>query len=272
MGADKSYGGAVSAQRRTWRCAVLSVALITVCGSGYAIADPDTLWHIVHDQCVIDAQQHGDPAPCARLDTSMGDDRGYAVLKDARGARQYLLIPTGRISGIESPVLLEPDATNYFAAAWTARSFVEQRAGGPVPRDWMSLTVNDRLSRSQEQLHIHIDCLRADVHEALRLHGAEIGRTWSLFPWPLAGSYYRAIALKGETLGATNPFALAAEGLEGAGDDMGLLTLAVVGSLDDEGIPGFILLAGEASSDKHVASEKLQDHDSCTPSATTIGK
>lgn len=95
-----------------------------------AQADPNALWTIVHDQCVADELAHRDPAPCSRVDLSGGEQHGYVVMKDIDGARQYMLLPTARMSGIESPELLAPDATNYFALAWQARAFVEQRAGG----------------------------------------------------------------------------------------------------------------------------------------------
>jgi CDP-diacylglycerol pyrophosphatase len=149
---------------------------------GTADADPDALWTIVHDRCVPDQQQYGDPAPCAWVNLSGGKQDGYAVLKDIAGTTQYLLIPTSRITGIESPAILAPDATNYFAAAWRARYFVEERAGGSLPRDWVSLAINSEVGRSQNQLHIHIDCIRADVHEELTQHAAEIRATWAPVP------------------------------------------------------------------------------------------
>ena len=37
-----------------------------------------------------------------------------------------------------------------------------------MPRDDISLAVNSVYGRSQNQLHIHIDCVRSDVRNALR--------------------------------------------------------------------------------------------------------
>ena len=111
-----------------------------------AAADPNALWTIVHDKCVPNQQLHDDPAPCALVDLSGGKDAGQqtgsAVLKDLVGANQFLLIPTARIAGIESPEILAPGAGNYFAAAWRARTFTDQRAGWTLPRDWVSLAIN----------------------------------------------------------------------------------------------------------------------------------
>jgi CDP-diacylglycerol pyrophosphatase len=181
------------------------IVALTAVGIGWARADSDALWRIVHDQCVPHERLNDDPAPCALVDLSGGEDRGFAALKDIDGATQFLLIPTERITGIESPAILEPGATNYFAAAWRARFLVEERAGRSLPRDWVGLAVNSELARSQNQLHSHIDCLRADVHEALMLHGADIGSAWAPFPVLLAGDRYSAIAVAGEDLNAVNP-------------------------------------------------------------------
>lgn len=235
---------------------------VVVAGSPSAGADPDILWRVVNDQCVAGAVQSRDPAPCAAVDLSGGRERGYVVFKDSVGPRQYLLLPTARITGIESPDLLDPGATNYFAAAWAARSFTEAAAGGTLPRDWMSLAVNSASSRSQNQLHIHIDCIRSDVHAAITEHADALGPHWARFPEPLAGHTYSAIAVDGEEL-SVNPFRLLADT---AGADIGHYTLVVVG-VRRGGLPGFVILADQADSaaGDWAGGEELQDHDRCPP-------
>lgn len=213
----------------------------------------------MHDQCVPDQQARADPAPCSQVNL----DGGYAVLKDLVGATQFLLIPTERISGIESPVLLNPNAPNYFEAAWEARKFVDDRAGVDIPRDWMSLAVNSAAARTQSQLHIHIDCVRADVGDTLSRRIAEVGPQWAPFPEPLAGHQYQALAVAAETLEATNPVQLLAK----RADDMGAETLAVVGTFLADGRPGFVVLASRADPalGNPGAAEELQDHARCPP-------
>ena len=241
---------------------------VSLAGAGDAHADPDALWRLVSQQCVVDELQFGNPEPCAAVDLTGGVQRGYAVLKDAHGARQFLLIPTARITGVESPELISPEATNYFDAAWQVRSYFEEAAGGPVPRDWVSLAVNSRLARSQEQLHIHIDCLRADVHDALTRYGNEVGPEWSEFPLPLAGHRYSALAVEGDKLDV-NPFRLVADRF--GGHDMELQTLVVVGSdsvgrgSGGPGRQGFVILVDRADGENgdFAGGEQLQDHDSC---------
>lgn len=247
------------------RAVVLAGAIFFAASGGQAAADPDVLWRIVSDQCVPHQRMTGDPAPC----TLVNDDRGYALLKDIDGAAQYLLIPTERISGIESPELLAPDATNYFAAAWQARYLVEDRLGRTVPRDWLSLAINSEFARSQNQLHIHMDCLRADVHDALTAHAADIGPTWAPLPVSLVGGPYSAIAVAGEDLGAVNPFQLLADGIPGARADMGRRTLVVVGATLSDGQPGFIVLAGlvDLAAGDTGGGEATQDHRVCAAPA-----
>jgi CDP-diacylglycerol pyrophosphatase len=249
-----------------------AVALAALPSAGSAQGDPNALWSIVNGSCVPDQQAHGDPAPCAQVDLDAGEENGYAVLKDLVGPLQFLLIPTGRITGIESQEILAPEAPNYFAAAWRARPFVEERAGRSLPRDWLSLAINSEQARTQSQFHIHVDCLRADVHEALVQHSSEVGPEWTPFPVPLAGHHYDAVAVDGEDLDAVNPFTLLADGVPGARAAMGDQTLVVVGAMGQDGEPRFVILADRAdmATGDRANGESLQDHQTCA--APVIGK
>jgi CDP-diacylglycerol pyrophosphatase len=220
-------------------------------------ANPNVLWQIVHDRCVPDAQTKGDPAPCARVDLA----GGTAVLKDLVGATQYLLLPTARVTGIEDPAILAPASPNYFAAAWTARDLVDQRAGRALPRDDLGLAINSIYGRTQDQLHIHIDCLRPDVIAALRDNGPSLGTNWVRFPVPLQGRSYLARRLMDDTLARTNPFALLANDVPGARSDMGKWTLVAAG-ITIGGQREFILLADQADllTGNRGVGEALQDH------------
>ncbi len=241
---------------RAARRLLLLLLLAGVAPAGSA-ADPSALWHIVHDRCVPDAQQHGDPAPCASVDLAHGD----AVLKDRDGATQFLVIPTARVSGIEDPAILSSDAPNYWDAAWQARRYVEQRAGHALPRDVLSLAINSVSGRTQDQLHIHVDCLRADVRAALAAHVADVGAQWGDFPVPLAGHHYRAMRLSGAELGFTNPFRLLAAGVKQG--EMGEHTLVLAGVVFAPDQPGFFLLddRSDLAAGDRGSGEELQDHD-----------
>ena len=221
-------------------CLAIGVAMVAA-----RAADPDVLWKIVHGRCVPDAR-NGDPAPCALV---TADD---AVLKDINGATQYLLIPTARITGIEDPAVLAPGAPNFFADAWAARRFVEARAGRALARDDVALAINPPGARSQDQLHIHIDCIRPDIRDALR--ALPVGAAWAPLPSPLGQQRYVAIRWPGDALDR-NPFDVLAHGLPGARDAMGQYTLVLTAS-----DAGFILLAGRIGQYGNGHGEDLQDH------------
>ena len=217
-------------------------------------ADANALWQIVGEQCVPDEKQNHSPKPCERVDLA----GGYAVLKDIVGNTQFLLIPTARVSGIESPAILAPDAPNYWEDAWQARRYVEERAHHPLPRNAIGLAINSISGRTQNQLHIHVDCMRLDVSRgparARVRHRHRNGRNSRC---QLAGHDYMAMRLDQPELGHANPFDLLADGIPGARADMGHYTLVVVGAKT-----GFVLLAGHATpaTGNRGAGEQLQDH------------
>jgi CDP-diacylglycerol pyrophosphatase len=235
------------------------VALALLAAGGPVRADALALWRIVHGQCVPSFLARHDPAPCQVVRLAGGEPAGYAVLKDLEGATQFLLIPTRRVTGIEDAALLAPGSANYFAAAWREIGLVSARAHAELKRDDLSLAVNAVAGRSQDQLHIHMDCVRADVRAALHRLAGGIGSSWAPLPGPVGGRSWRAMRIDGETLDGANPFALLASG---AGGEMGRHTLVVVGMVFAGGVPGFVLLDG--SSDvlrgDFGNGESLQDH------------
>ncbi len=237
-------------------------ALLVLPAATPSVFDPNALWKIVNGQCVPNQEQHGDPKPCAEVNLKNGVDHGYAVLKDINGRSQYLLIPTARIVGIESPELQAPGATDYFAAAWEARSFVEKALGRDLPRDNVGLAVNSVLSRSQSQLHIHVDCVRADVRGTLARLRSSIGEKWAPLNEPVGGHPYWAMRVMGATLDGHNPFKLLADGVPKARDDMKMRTLVVIGMQFDGGAPGFVLLTGRVNAllFDFGAGGRLEDH------------
>ena len=239
---------------------LLAAAVMAVVAAAPAdAADPDALWKIVHSKCVPNEEQHADPSPCALVDVTRGLGDGYVVLKDINGATQYLLIPTERITGIEDPQLLGPGAPNYFAAAWAQRSYTERAAGHALPRDGLSLAVNSRFGRSQNQLHIHIDCIRPEIRDALRRQAETFGDSWAPLAETFAGHRYSAMRVAAEDLAAADPFKLLAAAKPAA---MSQQTLVVTGAEFAGGRPGFVLLNDQtdlATGDR-ASGEELQDH------------
>ncbi len=242
---------------------LIAVGAIILLVAGRRLANhSDRLWQIVHERCVPDQEQHGSPAPCALVHLQDGVERGYVILKDLIGVTQYLLLPTARVAGIESPDLLLPNAPNYFAAAWRERGYVERAARRPLPRSAISLAVNAVLNRSQNQLHIHMDCIRLDVQATLQRLLGGIGDNWAVLPQPLVGHTYLVRRIVAEDLAAANPFALLANGVPDARATMGAQTLTVVGAQFADGKPGFVVLNArvDVGAGAFIRGEELQDH------------
>jgi CDP-diacylglycerol pyrophosphatase len=225
-------------------------------------ANGQALWHVVHDSCVPDQQRSGRPAPCIEVSLAQGLEHGYAVLKDKHGAEQYLVMPTAQITGIEDARLLAPDAADYFADAWRARTYVEALIGKPMPRQDMAVSVNSPYGRSQDLLHLHVDCLTPRSVAALAAALPRVERRWSRAPFSFEGHPYYAIRLDGEAPPA-NPFRVLADGLPGAAKAMSAWTLVLAGARFEDGKPGFVLLAGHAdpAHGDFASGEELQDHD-----------
>jgi CDP-diacylglycerol pyrophosphatase len=218
-----------------------SILIATILIAGISLssralcANRDALREIVQDECVVHWQQQHSAAPCECVADS------YAVLADRKGGAHFLLIPTRTVTGIESPEVLEPDAPNYFAAAWQARDRVAAVVGHDVPRSAVGLALNPKHARSQDQLHIHIECLRADVARTLQTAAAGITAAWS--PIEVVGWHFDALRIMGEDLGASNPFRLLADRAPLAVARLEDYSLIVAGMQFKEG-PGFVLLIG----------------------------
>lgn len=238
--------------------ALLAALTLAACS---AHSSPDALWNIVDGQCRPHQAESGNPLPCTRVDLAPG--KGYAVLKDRNGIAQFLLIPTMRITGIESPELLAEAAPNYWAYAWQEKADVEERLHRKLARDQIALAVNSAYGRTQNQLHIHVDCIRPDIRDSLRQQAAEIGIQWKPLPIALNHHRYQAMRIPGPELGERNPFKLLAQGLPGAREHMDRHTLVLTGATFENGAEGFILLADEAAlaSLDRGSGEELLDHD-----------
>jgi CDP-diacylglycerol pyrophosphatase len=225
------------------------------------------LWWVVRDLCVTEQRFLGLPAPCMEVNLR----QGWALVKDTRAPTHLLLVPTRRISGIESPGLLATDAPNYWQFAWSARRSLARLAGRAVPRQDIALMINSVPGRTQNQLHIHMDCVQPGVAETLRDHLGEIGDTWRPLSVPLAGHNVLARRLDGSEFGDYDPFKLLAAGVPGARSDMGQEALGAVGAVFALGRPGFILLAHPFPPDAADlgAGEEILDHRCAILSATT---
>ncbi|MGF6639147.1 CDP-diacylglycerol diphosphatase [Paraburkholderia sp. MM6662-R1] len=183
--------------------AVLTVAFAASACARLATVDSNALWKIVDIRCVPSQQATGTPGQCTVVDL----DKRYVVLKDILGRSQFLLMPTDRITGIESPLILAPDAKDYWRDAWDSRHYVQQAVKRELPDDQLGLEINSESRRSQNQLHIHIDCMRREVSAALADHAHDTPGEWR---WQtLDGERYRIMRVNSLS-GADNPFRIVA--------------------------------------------------------------
>ncbi len=235
--------------------AVLTAALLGACATHPG--NPNALWNIVSKQCVPQAQDPAAHNACAYVDPA----RGYAVLKDINGVGQHLLIPTEKISGIESPRLEQPGLPNYWRDAWDARVYLEHSLHTPLRREDIGLAINSASGRSQNQLHIHIDCMQPEVVAALSAQRASIGESWRELDGPLEGHRYRARLVTDATLSHTDPFALLLADTRAHDTSMADQTLLLTGTTLADGQPAFILLNDHVHGLDHASAEELLDHD-----------
>ena len=239
-----------------WPARALHLGGIKHAINGAEAAHPNALWHIVHDLCARDVRISGDPAPCARVDLRAG----YAVIKDVERPTQYLLLPTARVTGIESPSLLAAGSPNYWRSAWANRGLVEKEIGHPVPRDDIGMAVNSYAGRTQNQLHIHIDCVSVQAQKALAGSLQGLGPHWSSLRVGDNGASYRARWIAGADPGAADPFKLVARSDAKARADMGRMSLALIPATRRDGVQGFVLLADRSDDQHEAAAEELLDH------------
>jgi CDP-diacylglycerol pyrophosphatase len=226
--------------RRSHALAAAAAALAVLAAVGAAAwrqHGRDALWRIVSEDCVP-AAAAGRPSRCAAVARDRSAPADFVVLKDRRGALQYLVMPARRVTGIEDPALLAADAGDYLADAWRERPWMEVARGAPVPREDVALALNSAWSRSQDQLHVHVSCVRADLRARLQALDAAIGSDWTPLPGGWRGHPYLARRIVAESLDGTG---LVRELARAHPGDMGRQAIAVVGARW-QGRPSFWVL------------------------------
>lgn len=254
-------------QKRKWVIGVLiiCVGLMTVSFVCIALnynSKADHLWQIISQQCIPRQQLKNNPIPCRQVNIS----NGYVVMKDRNGPLQFLLMPVAKITGIESPKLLNPATPNFFAEAWRARHFMEEKHGNLIDDRIYALAVNSRWGRSQNQLHIHISCLRPDIRHRLDVLSPKLNATWQTHQ--LGVREYQLRVVTRDEFKRTSPFIRLANELPDARDEMGSYGIAIAALGSGKRVlmvvKGNLLLLNRAS------AEELQDH-SCALLTQTIG-
>ena len=194
-------------------------------------------------------------SPCVEV-ASAND---YVIIKDRKGASHFLLMPISRISGIESPLLLSPGTPNYFKFALASLSTLHTRFGAPFDTRAISLSVNSVGGRSQDQLHIHISCLKPQVEAGLGALTRQALNDWQELPSLIGRHRYFVRLVDFELLEQEGPFRLLALWLPEAREEMGNYSIAIVRLLDGR----YLLLTTkrELTRLNLASAEEIQDQD-----------
>jgi CDP-diacylglycerol pyrophosphatase len=221
-----------------------AVAVLTV-SAGFAMGlHRMALWQVVR-VCVADFKLTGAPLPCLAVNLSDGEARGDVVLRPPL-SDDTILVPTRRIAGIEDPFLQSPEAPNYFDAAWRARRFLKGADGHGPERDAIALIVNSAVVRVQDQLHIHVGCLRPSARLVLAAAAPKVPMgEWAQIGAVVPHTMFWGLRIPGTELSNVDPFRLAAEALTGKAQRRGDLTIVVAG-VRVEGDDQFLILASYA--------------------------
>jgi len=247
---------------------LLLTAVLLIAATATEAADRNRLWHIV-GACATAYRLMGVSFPCLKVELPDNNPNlGYAVLRPLR-VDDLILSPTRETAGIEDPFLQSDWAPNYFAAAWRARSFLRGPDGGPPPRDEVVLVINSEGSRSQDQLHIHIGCLRPDsrrfLDEAAQRMPLDV---WTRVGPVVPGQVYFGERVRESDFERLNPFRIAAQGFVGATENPGRLMIMVVGARvrDEEDLLIAAFFEGVAGRLRHSGAEDLLDRSCTAPS------
>jgi CDP-diacylglycerol pyrophosphatase len=233
-----------------------AVAGLLLAPAAEAAPDPsrDVLWMALKT-CVLAKTLANRTFPCLSVDLGEGERPGTAVLRAPGEPTHIVVMPTDTVKGLEASALRGPRGAAYWRAALAARHFVSDALKDRVPEGEVALAVNSARGRSQDQLHIHLDCLRPKVLEALDVHGRGVRPAWKPFPVPLAGDRFQAMRVRAWEAPAFNPFA-ALTRLPGR-RDLTRTSFAAVATRPDDAEPGYILLAYRAPI---ASAEDIMDH------------
>ena len=241
------------------------LTLVVSAGAGANAGARGLLWRVVQT-CLVSHYVTGGAFPCLAVEAANGAEDGYAVLRAPLDGRHVIVTPTVRTIGIEGERLRGADAPEYFRDAWNSRHFVTDGLTRQPARDDLAMAVNSRLGRSQDQLHIHVDCIRPAIKQVLQRQAASLSpSSWTQITVLPHAPRYWALAVRSEDLSGVNVFDLVAKGLAVDPQRMDDITVVVAGSDHIHDRPGFIVLARQrlANSMDEAHGEALLNH-SCS--------
>lgn len=202
------------------------------------LTDPNALWNQV--QVCLKENPLADPC------MSVNRQHQYVILHDINPKKKdsYLIVPTFQVTGIEDPKAWKPPVADFWKYGWDqAKHYVGK------PAEDTGLAINSIAGRDQNQLHIHISCVKKAVRDKLKT--ANIPATWKLQAVTLENHEYDAIKVASLD---KSPFLVLQE-LGEAKRHMGDQSLAVVGASGG----GYYLLDSYTTKGTKGEAEELLD-------------
>jgi CDP-diacylglycerol pyrophosphatase len=136
--------------------------------------DREALWSLIHSVCVP-ISYFGLSYPCL----SVNRREGYVLIRSPiRGMIDVLVSPTTKIQGLESKELLSTEAPNIWLSAWKERSRLNALSSRQLSPTQIMMAVNSKATRSQDQLHLHLGCVRRGVREFFQSQTIPETQTW----------------------------------------------------------------------------------------------
>jgi CDP-diacylglycerol pyrophosphatase len=140
---------------------------------------------------------------------------------------------------------------------------VKERAGKDLPDEAIGFALNPVFARSQDQLHVHMDCVKEDVMKLLADHQGEMSSTWGSSTINFEGFDFRSLFRQADDLKSINPVQLLKKDLGDHANLIGQHTLIVIGGRSADGKNGFYILDGtsDPAGAKKIHGEDWLDKD-----------
>jgi CDP-diacylglycerol pyrophosphatase len=233
-----------------------TVALAASCSFlaiSYGGLDPSSLW-AVEANCMAVKRSTGLAFPCVEVALPTSNDTGWVLLKSPKSATEFLLSPAEPVGGLEDVLAVQQRARALWQRAWEARRHVGVILRRQLNWDDVGLAVNSATTRTQDQFHIHIECVAAQTKAVL-----------ATLTWPessawrpglhLGGADYWVRRLAPEVLGLANVVQLVRE-IPAAPKSLRRASVALIGVTKPNHEDGLLLLANFDD----VPAEDLLDH------------
>jgi CDP-diacylglycerol pyrophosphatase len=165
-----------------------------------------------------------------------------------------LVSPTAKIQGLESEELRSAEAPNLWLCAWKERNRLNALTGQHLSSNRIIMAVNSKATRSQDQLHLHLACVKRDVRGFFELQAIPQTGTWSSVHIDTLNANFFVKRLPADGL-KQNVFRIVLNELPAPFQSRDQQLVAVVAS-SNKNSNGFILLVSFDS----TSAENLMDH------------